>query len=88
MATQITCITPDTSDSDRRIDGVGGDGWVKGEDEVIEEIEAGADYYVEVDGEPVRVEVGKHRDRKHLKTHADGVEVNNLLALPTCPTRP
>lgn len=85
MATQITCIIPDASDDpDRRIDAVGGDGWRKSEDEVIVEIEAGAEYYVEVDGHPARVEVGKHRDRKHLRTHMDGIASNNLMALPHC----
>lgn len=85
MATQITCIVPDASnDPDRRIDAVGGDGWRKSEDEVIAEIEAGAEYYVEVDGDSARVEVGKHRGRKHLRTHLDGIAENNLVALPSC----
>jgi hypothetical protein len=50
MARRITCIVPDGSDAGDRIEAVGGAGWTKNEDKVISEIEAGADYYVEVDG--------------------------------------
>ena len=83
MATEITCIVPDGSDPDRRIDAVGGDGWQKDEDTVIGEIEDGAEYYVEVDRR-VGVEIGTYEGRKYLKTENDGYPPNNLLSLPAC----
>lgn len=85
MATEISCIIPDGNDPDRRIDAVGGVGWTKDEDAVIAEIEAGAKYFVEVDGKEVEVEVAENDERKYLKTAADGYVPNNLLSLPTCP---
>lgn len=81
---EITCIIPDSRDRDGRIDGVGGTGWTKDEDTVIEEIENGTRYYVEVDGREVEVEVAEHDGRKYLKTVADDFIPNNLLSLPTC----
>lgn len=85
MATEISCIVPDSSDPDSRIDAVGGPGWTKDEDVVIAEIEGGAEYYVKVDGRKVDVEVAERDGRKFLKTAADGYSPNNLLSLPTCP---
>jgi Protein of unknown function (DUF3892) len=85
MATEISCIIPDSTDPDARIDGVGGVGWTKDEDTVIAEIEGGAKYYVNVDGREVEVEVAEHDGHKYLKTVADGYTPNNLLSLPTCP---
>jgi Protein of unknown function (DUF3892) len=85
MATEISCIIPDSNDPDSRIDGVGGPGWTKDEDTVIAEIEGGAKYYVEVDGREVEVEVAERNGRKYLKTAADDYLPNNLLSLPACP---
>lgn len=81
---EITCIIPDSQDRDGRIDGVGGPGWTKDEDTVIAEIENGATYFVEVDGQRVGVEIAEHDGRKYLKTEADGFVPNNLLSLPAC----
>jgi Protein of unknown function (DUF3892) len=85
MATEISCIIPDSNDPDARIDGVGGLDWTKDEDTVIAEIEGGAKYFVNVDGKEVEVEVAELNGRKFLKTEADGYTPNNLLSLPTCP---
>jgi hypothetical protein len=85
MATEISCIIPDSSDPDGRTDGVGGLDWTKDEDTVIAEIEGGAKYFVNVDGKEVEVEVAELNGRKFLKTEADGYTPNNLLSLPTCP---
>jgi hypothetical protein len=85
MATQITCIVPDGSDPDRRIDAVGGDGWQKLEDDVIAEIENGVEtYFVDVDDKEVQVTVQKLGDTKYLRTDPDETEENNLLHLPPC----
>jgi hypothetical protein len=85
MATEITCIVPDGSDPDRRIDEVGGAGWKKNEDTVIAEIEdEGGEYFVDVDGEQVDVIVAKREGRKYLRTDPDKTTENNLLSLPEC----
>jgi hypothetical protein len=86
MATQITCVVPDGSDPDNRIDSVGGPGWTKDEDTVIGEIEnENKEYFVEVDGARAKVIVGDRNGRKHLKTDRDSTTKNNLLSLPGCP---
>ena len=86
MATQITCIVPDSSDPDNRIDSVGGPGWTKSEDVVIAEIESCSEYFVEVDGARVSVEVDQRGNgSKFLRTDSDETTVKNLLSLPTCP---
>ena len=85
MATEITCIVPDSSDPDSRIDSVGGTWGTKGEDIVIAEIEAGAEYFVEVDGALVDVIVAERGDERYLRTDPDETTANNLLSLPTCP---
>jgi hypothetical protein len=86
MATQITCIIPDSSDPDNRIDSVGGKDWTKSEDVVIAEIESGSEYFVEVDGASVSVEVDQRSNgTKFLRTDSDETTANNLLSLPTCP---
>jgi len=85
MATRITCIVPDSSDPDHRIDSVGGDGWTKSEDKVIDEIDSGdEDYYVREDGERVDVVVREREGRKYLRTDPDKTTQNNLLSLPDC----
>lgn len=86
MATEITCIVPDGSDPDNRIDKVGGPGWTKYEDTVIQEIEnEGREYFVDVDGARVDVVVSQRDGRKYLRTDPDKTTKNNLLSLPECP---
>ena len=85
MAKQITCIVPDGDDPDRRIDAVGGAGWQKSEDTVIEEIENGEKYFVDVDGTKVDVIVAERKKRKYLRTDPDETTENNLLSLTDCP---
>lgn len=88
-AHQVTCHTPDDADADRRLEGLGGPGgggWYRDIDFLIEGIEAGTYdlWTVAPDGQSVWVEVAVRNRRKYLKTEADGVEPNNLLALPHC----
>ncbi len=86
MATRISCIVPDTNDPDNRIVGVGGlHGWTEWEVQIIGEIEAGANYYVEVGHERVAVVVVEQDGRKYLRTDPDKTTENNLLSLPHCP---
>ncbi len=55
------------------------------ETQIIAWIESGANsFYVMKAGKPVKVIVAVRQGRKYLKTVADGVEPNNLLALPRC----
>lgn len=86
MATEITCIVPDGSDPDNRIDEVGGPGWKKEEDTVIREIEnEGREYFVDVDNARVDVVVQERNGLKYLRTDPDKTTQNNLLSLPECP---
>jgi hypothetical protein len=56
-------------------------GWTLSEDTVIGEIEDGANYYVEVDDERVKVIVAERGDRKYLPTDPDKAEEDSLLSL-------
>jgi ethanolamine utilization microcompartment shell protein EutL len=86
MATEITCIVPDSSDPGGRIDAVGGSGWQKDEDTVIAEIENGTEtYYTNAAGQRADVVVMTDRTPKYLRTDADETNKNNLLELPSCP---
>lgn len=85
---QATGHKPDNFDADRRIQGLCGPGWSKGIDTIIFEIENGLYRYwtTSPQRQAVWVQVSKRANgRKYLKTEADGVEPNNLLALPHCP---
>lgn len=86
---EVTCITPDGSDADQRIDaigGTGGGGWRMLIDEAIRRTESGElQFWTNGGGRTADVIVAKRSNgRKYLKTTADGIEPNNLLALPTC----
>lgn len=87
---QVTCHKPDNADRDRRLQGLGGPsagGWYRDIDFLIQGIESGAYdlWTVAPTGQSVWVIVDARNGRKYLKTEADGVEPNNLLALPHCP---
>jgi hypothetical protein len=91
---QVTCIIPDENDADRRIDRIGGatgakntgGAWSLSLDEAIAGIENGTwKFWTKADDKSVWVIIAKRNGRKYLKTEADGLEPNNLLALPRCP---
>jgi hypothetical protein len=87
MATRIGCIISDAKDPDNRIVGVGvAFGWAEWENQIIGEIEDGANYYVEVHNERVAVLVAeRHEDgRKYLTTDPNRTTTNYLLSLPHC----
>jgi hypothetical protein len=85
MATEITCIVPYTTDAGARIDRVGGPWGTKGEADIIEEIQSGIKYFVEVDGELVDVIVARRNGEPYLRTDPDHSAANNPLSLPRCP---
>lgn len=88
---QVTCHKPDNTDPDRRLQGLGGpggNGWYLPIDDLISGIESKTYrlWTTTPAGESVWIEVKQRRNgRKYLKTEPDGVEPNNLLALPRCP---
>jgi Protein of unknown function (DUF3892) len=82
MALRITCIVPGGNSS--AIDGVGGVGWTLSEDTVIGEIEAGANYYVEIGYQRVAVLVTERDGVKYLTTDPSKTTKNELLSLPHC----
>lgn len=90
---QVTCIIPDASDKDRRIDSIGGatggqgagGSWCISLDEAIKGIEDQRwSFWTQANGKSVWVVVAKRNGKKYLKTTADGDEPNNLLSLPRC----
>lgn len=91
---QVTCITPDGLDTDRRIDSIGGikgaansgGPWKLKLNDAISGIESGKwKFWTHANGKSVWVIVANRNGRKYLKTEADGDEPNNLLSLPKCP---
>jgi hypothetical protein len=83
----ITCVIPDSSDQDQRIEIIGGVGWRRRIDDAIRDIETRAvDYWTYAAGTRARVIVAQRPNgRKYLKTTADDAEPDNLLGLPECP---
>lgn len=65
----------------------GGGAWSLLIDAAIAGIETGKwSFWTQGGGKIAQVIVAKRPNgRKYLKTEADGIEPNNLLALPTCP---
>jgi hypothetical protein len=88
---EIQCINRTTrTDPHERIQNVGGiyngAAWKMTLDQAIASIEAGTyRFYSNVAGKGVWVIIATHLGRKYLKTEADGLHPNNLLALPNCP---
>lgn len=89
---QVTCIRPDGLDADRRIDRIGGSvgseqnggAWSISIDEAIAGIKSGKWlFWTTVGNHRVNVIIARRTNgREYLKTEADGIEPNNLLALP------
>ncbi|MBW8302146.1 MAG: DUF3892 domain-containing protein [Hydrogenophaga sp.] len=65
---------------------ISGGGWYRDIDVLISLIENGDKFWtVDMEGKSVWIVVRSRNGRKYLKTENDGVEPNNLLALPHCP---
>ncbi len=89
---QIQCIRKsDRQNPHERIQAVGGinpDGsrWRLTESEAIAGIRAGKwRFWTSGGGQSVWVMIAMHLGRPYLKTEPDGVQPDNLLALPECP---
>ena len=89
---EIKCIRKtNRRDPHERIHGVGGqhaDGtrWFLKTSDAIAAIESGAwKFWTAGGGKSVWVVIADHNGHKYLKTEADGIVRNNLLALPECP---
>lgn len=89
---EIKCINrmnrPDLHERIQNVGGVNPDGkrWKLSLSEAIAGIESGKwTFYTIGGGKSVKVVIATHNGHKYLKTEADGVHPNNLLALPECP---
>ena len=89
---QIKCINKtNRDDPHNRIQNVGGtnaDGsrWKLSEDQAIQDVNAGKyRFWTAGGGKSVWVIVANLNGNFYLKTEPDGVQPNNLLALPECP---
>jgi hypothetical protein len=51
----------------------------------IQEIKRGEQFEVRRAGRIVKVVIATHSGHEYIKTEADGVQPDNLLALPECP---
>ena len=83
----VTCINKrgDHYNPHERIQAIGGAGWKHTEEDAIRRIDNRSDdYSVSRVGRTVRVVTAVHLGRRYLKTEADGVSPDNLLALPEC----
>ena len=89
---QITCIRKtNRTDPHERIHSVGGPNpngttWRLTTDEAIAGIDAGEwRFWTNGGGKSVWVIIATHSGHRYLKTEADGIHPNNLLALAECP---
>lgn len=88
MATYYaTCHSPDNSDLDRRIQGLGGSGWWWGIDTIIAMIDQGHQFYTSPPtgyGKRIVTDIHPVSRRRFLTTEGDGYPPNNILHLPRC----
>ena len=88
---QIQCISKsDRQNPHERIEGVGGvhldKRWYLPLDQAIAGIKDGNwPFWTAGGGTSVWVEIAHHNGNPYLKTKNDGVQPDNLLALPQCP---
>ena len=87
---RISCINKtNRMDPHDRIHSVGGytdKQWKISQQQAIAHIESGEwSFYTNEGGKTAEVVVAVHNGNKYLKTEADGLHPNNLLALKECP---
>jgi hypothetical protein len=89
---EIMCINKsDRQNPHERIRNVGGANanntrWKMSEEAAIQGIDAGKwDFFTRSGSKTAEVIVAVHLGRRYLKTTADGITPDNLLALPECP---
>jgi len=83
---EVKCInkTP-RQNAHEGIVAIGGDGWKYSRAEAVRLINAGTcAFFTFVDGQQVWVRVIIGPSEPYLRTYADGVPTDNLLALPEC----
>ncbi len=83
---QVTCVAKRNSgEPHERIEAIGGVGWRHTEAEAIDRLGSGSDrYYTRSGGFTARLVVGRHAGREYLKTEADQLWPDTVLALPDC----
>jgi hypothetical protein len=83
---EITCIVKtDRSNPHERIQTVGGDGFRYSQPDAIRRIENGVNaFWTRGGGKTADVIVATRDGHKYLKTKNDGVQPDNLLAVPNC----
>lgn len=84
---RVTCITkPDRDSKHESITHLGGQGWHWTRQQVVSSIESKTNtFHTLVNGKRAEVGVVDGPNGKYLRTYADGVWNDNLLALPDCP---
>ena len=85
---QATCHSPDDINAERRIRGLGGQGWWFPTEAIIQMIENRQhEFWVSIDNQRVELAVRRHgvTGSKYLTTAADDFPPRNLLSLPICP---
>lgn len=92
LRVEVKCINKsDRHNPHERIESVGGINpngapWKLKEEEAIVGIESGKwEFWTKGGGQEARVMIDTRLGRKYLKTTADGIRPDNLLALPECP---
>lgn len=86
---RVTCITkPDRFSAHEHITHLGGVNWYWTREDVIASIEARTNTFHVVDAQGHRSEVGVvdpgNGRARYVRTYADGIWNDNLLALPEC----
>jgi hypothetical protein len=84
---QVTCHTPDELNAERRIRGLGGQGWWFPIDAIIQMIENGQhEFWISSGQERVELSVGRHGlgGRSYLTTAGGEFPPKPLLGLPIC----
>ena len=83
---QVTCINKVPRDDPHEgITNLGGSNWKWTRQQVIDAIEGNLHtFYTSVNGKVAYVGVVNGKNGKYVRTHADNVWNDNLLALPEC----
>ena len=83
---QVTCINKiPRNDPHHGITHLGGPGWKGTRQQVINDINSGANrFFTSVGGKTAFLAVREHENGSYVQTYADGVWNDNLLALPEC----
>jgi len=85
----VTCVHKEDRQNPHEgiisIGGPGGGGWNWPRQTVIESINAGTNtFYTLVNGKRADISVVNGPNGPYIRTHADGIWTDNLLALPEC----